>query len=277
VQSDWKATPVITWANPQAIRYGTPLSATQLKAKTNVPGSWVYTPVVGTILSAGGQQTLTATFTPNDAARYNNTQKSVRISVIKATQKITFPTPSELHLGDADYPLTASASSGLPVSYASSAPAMATIVDGNKLHIVAAGKVRITASQGGDPNRRAAANVSKSLTIGTQLAAAAQSLKAPITRADSVRYHSDPSSVTLTANPSANTLATTTSPADGLTVLADDAAIRAFYAEMRSRIEAHNVPGFFGLFTPDYLHHGQQLADQFDDGADMLDGVESFT
>ena len=65
------ATPVVTWANPAAITYGTALSATQLDATTTVPGSFVYTPAAGTVLSAGAGQTLSVTFTPTDTADYN--------------------------------------------------------------------------------------------------------------------------------------------------------------------------------------------------------------
>ncbi len=65
-----KATPVITWANPADIVYGTALSATQLNATTTVPGTFVYTPIGGTVLSAGAAQTLSVTFTPTDAANY---------------------------------------------------------------------------------------------------------------------------------------------------------------------------------------------------------------
>src|SRR6185436_13788222 len=53
-----KATPVITWANPAAITYGTALSATQLNATSSVAGIFVYSPVSGTILNAGANQTL---------------------------------------------------------------------------------------------------------------------------------------------------------------------------------------------------------------------------
>ena len=42
-----KATPVITWATPADIVYGTALSATQLNATTTVPGTFVYTPAAG--------------------------------------------------------------------------------------------------------------------------------------------------------------------------------------------------------------------------------------
>ena len=48
-----KATPVVTWSNPANIVYGTPLSATQLNATANLPGTFVYTPPAGTVLNAG--------------------------------------------------------------------------------------------------------------------------------------------------------------------------------------------------------------------------------
>ena len=50
-----KATPVITWANPADIVYGTALSATQLNATADVAGSFVYTPAAGVKLNAGAQ------------------------------------------------------------------------------------------------------------------------------------------------------------------------------------------------------------------------------
>ena len=47
-----KATPVITWPTPADIIYGAALGATQLNATTTVPGTFVYTPAAGTVLSA---------------------------------------------------------------------------------------------------------------------------------------------------------------------------------------------------------------------------------
>jgi len=75
-----KATPVITWANPAAIPYGTALSGTQLNANANVAGSYVYTPAAGTVLSAGSQ-TLHVAFTPTDTANYNSASKDVTLTV----------------------------------------------------------------------------------------------------------------------------------------------------------------------------------------------------
>ena len=51
----------ITWPAPAPIVYGTPLGSTQLNATANVPGTFSYSPAVGTVLYAG-THTLTCTF-----------------------------------------------------------------------------------------------------------------------------------------------------------------------------------------------------------------------
>ena len=94
-----KATPVITWATPADIVYGTALGATQLNATTTVPGTFVYTPAAGTVLSAGAAQTLSVTFTPTDAANYTTRRKAVAINVLKATPVITWATPADIVYG----------------------------------------------------------------------------------------------------------------------------------------------------------------------------------
>jgi hypothetical protein len=64
-------TPEITWSNPANIVYGTALSSTQLDvraldtvSRASLPGVFIYTPPLGTVLSVG-TQTLQADFTPN--------------------------------------------------------------------------------------------------------------------------------------------------------------------------------------------------------------------
>ena len=49
-----QASPVITWPSPVAVPVGTALGATQLDATANVPGTFVYSPAAGTVLSASG-------------------------------------------------------------------------------------------------------------------------------------------------------------------------------------------------------------------------------
>ncbi len=63
------ANPVITWAPPAAIQQGTAITAAQLDATANVPGTFSYSPSVGTVPPLGTQP-LTATFTPSDKTDY---------------------------------------------------------------------------------------------------------------------------------------------------------------------------------------------------------------
>jgi hypothetical protein len=76
-----KAIPVITWPQPASITVGTPLSATQLDATANVPGTFFYNPSLGTKLPKG-QWTLTTTFTPTDTSNYETRAARVQINVI---------------------------------------------------------------------------------------------------------------------------------------------------------------------------------------------------
>jgi sugar lactone lactonase YvrE len=77
-----KAKPVITWAAPAAITYGTALSATQLNATASVPGVLVYSPAAGAVPPAG-TRTLSVTFTPTDSANYATRTVSVTLTVNK--------------------------------------------------------------------------------------------------------------------------------------------------------------------------------------------------
>ena len=87
----YPATPIITWSNPADITYGTPLSSTQLDASASVPGTFVYTPPSGTVLSVG-TQTLNTTFIPNDTVNYTTASANVSINVTQATPTITWIT-----------------------------------------------------------------------------------------------------------------------------------------------------------------------------------------
>jgi hypothetical protein len=60
-----KATPIITWPTPLAIKYGTLLSPIQLDAKANVAGTFSYSSPLGTKFYIGTHK-LTVIFTPTD-------------------------------------------------------------------------------------------------------------------------------------------------------------------------------------------------------------------
>lgn len=77
--------PVITWANPADIAYLTPLSATQLNATSSVPGTFIYTPDVGTVLNVGNGQILSTLFTPTATTTYNSISANALINVLAPT------------------------------------------------------------------------------------------------------------------------------------------------------------------------------------------------
>jgi hypothetical protein len=59
-----------------------------LNATASVPGTFVYSPVAGTVLSAG-IQTLSVTFTPTDTTHYNSVGSGVSLVVNKALLTVT--------------------------------------------------------------------------------------------------------------------------------------------------------------------------------------------
>jgi subtilisin family serine protease len=84
------------------------------------------------------------------------------VAIAKADQTITFAQPDDKTWGDADFALTATASSGLPVSFSTTGTCT---VSGATAHITSAGSCAITASQAGDDNRNAAADVTRTVLI----------------------------------------------------------------------------------------------------------------
>lgn len=103
-----KATPTITWSNPNGIVYGTELSGTQLNANVTgingatITGTTVYEPTAGTKLDASSQpQTLRCTFTPtgDDAQLYKVISKEVEILVGQATPEIEWNNPTGITYG----------------------------------------------------------------------------------------------------------------------------------------------------------------------------------
>src|SRR5205814_1053590 len=82
------------------IVYSTALGATQLNATAYVPGTLVYAPAAGTVLSAGAHE-LSVTFTPTDAANYSAATATVSLTVLKGTSTIAWPTPADIVYGTA--------------------------------------------------------------------------------------------------------------------------------------------------------------------------------
>src|SRR5207237_2151518 len=83
-------------------------------------------------------------------------------NVAKANQTITFNALANKTFADADFNVSATASSGLSVSF--SATGNCTLA-GNTVHLTGAGSCTITAAQPGNANFNAAANVPQTFTI----------------------------------------------------------------------------------------------------------------
>jgi hypothetical protein len=82
-----QATPIVNWPALAPIANGTPLSATQLDATATgidgatLPGTFTYTPPVGTVLPFG-TQTLNVSFAPTDSTDYTSATGSNSIAVM---------------------------------------------------------------------------------------------------------------------------------------------------------------------------------------------------
>jgi hypothetical protein len=125
---------------------------------------------VATISSAGvvtivgaGSTNITAS-QGGDATYLSATPVTRTLVVNKANQTITFATIPTKSVSDPPFTLSATASSGLAVSYTSSNTAVAT-VSGSTITIVGAGATTLTASQSGNANFNAATSVQQTLTV----------------------------------------------------------------------------------------------------------------
>jgi hypothetical protein len=151
-----KTTPAITWNTPAAVSLGTALSSTQLNATassggTSVAGTFVYSPVAGTVMNTAGAQTLSVTFTPTDSADYNAATGSVTLTVNAAalvTPTVTV-TPASSSISTAlslSVTVAVSGTNGTPtgsvvLSSGSYISATATLSSGSASITIPAGKL----------------------------------------------------------------------------------------------------------------------------------------
>ncbi|RQO76417.1 hypothetical protein DBR40_10935, partial [Pedobacter sp. KBW01] len=116
-----------------------------------------------TTTSSAGNYPITASGAA--AANYNITYVAGTLTVNPTAQTITFAALANKLDTDGTFTLTATASSGLTVTYTSSNPAVARIINGNQVEILKAGVINITASQAGNADYQAATNVVQSFTV----------------------------------------------------------------------------------------------------------------
>jgi hypothetical protein len=87
---------------------------------------------------------------------------SQTFAIAKADQTISFGALADKTLGEADFTVSATAASGLDVSFAASG---ACTVTGSTVHITGVGSCTITASQAGDSNWNPAPDVSRTFAV----------------------------------------------------------------------------------------------------------------
>jgi serine/threonine protein phosphatase PrpC len=111
-----RATPTIAWPAPGKVPYGTLLRDSQLNATASVPGTFVYTPGPGTLLSAG-EHTPSVVFTPANLSDYAPAQAAASLCVIRETPVIHWPTPDPINTVTPLGPAQLNASASVPGSF----------------------------------------------------------------------------------------------------------------------------------------------------------------
>ncbi|RYY35235.1 MAG: hypothetical protein EOP46_10740, partial [Sphingobacteriaceae bacterium] len=150
-----------------------PYDVTSIKLRPTPSDIFASAEVAGTPVSSGVES---AAYSLNTGTNIINTQITAEDGITKKTytvtvtraqtpQTITFNAlPAKIY-GDGNFSAGATASSGLPLTYASSNAAVATIDNTGAITIKGAGTTNITASQAGNAIYLAATSVSQSLTI----------------------------------------------------------------------------------------------------------------
>ena len=111
-------------------------------------------------LTGAGSCTITA-HQVGDATWFAAADVAQSFAIAKGAQSITFGALGGKTFGDADFAVSATASSGLTVTFGA---AGGCTITGNSVHITDAGLCTITASQAGDANWNAAADVPQAFT-----------------------------------------------------------------------------------------------------------------
>ena len=180
------------------------------------------------IVSAG---TVSITASQSGSTLYNAAPNvSQQLTISPAAQTIIFSALTAKTYGATDYAPVASVASKLPVSFTSSNPAVATILNGN-IHIVGAGTSTITASQAGNTDYSAAAAVSQTLTVNKAALIIKPTNQAiiygaaiPTLTLTYTGFVNGDTQAILTTQPAVVTTATATSPAGSYTITASGAA-----------------------------------------------------
>ncbi len=120
--------------------------------------------IEGNMLSIIGAGTVVITALQGGDKNYHPQLVEQILIIKKATQYITFSPIASKKFGDSPFGVTASASSGLPVTFSSGRKPIARVT-GNKVTIVGAGTASIIASQSGNSNYLAAPDIIQTFPV----------------------------------------------------------------------------------------------------------------
>ncbi len=172
-----KIMPTVTWTNPAAITYGTPLSTIQLNAILSVAGKCVYTPAAGTVLSAG-TQTLSVLCTPADTTNYATpAATTVTLTVNKAAPTVTLVASAKTLNYGSTLTLTATLSAGTTgtVNFQDTYNGVTSIIGSGTItnniaqlaiNTLGNGSHTMKAIYGGDLNNNSATSQAVTVTVG---------------------------------------------------------------------------------------------------------------
>ncbi len=132
------AAATIRWSQPEPIAFGTMLSSAQLNATSSIPGTFLYHPGAGTLLSAG-VQTLVVDFVPRDATLYSPATEQVKLIVKAAKPVLSWTVPVEVSVG--------TTLSAVQLNATATAPASGALIAGSYAYSPALGTVLMTAGQ----------------------------------------------------------------------------------------------------------------------------------
>jgi gliding motility-associated-like protein len=158
-----KASATITLSNLSQSYDGTAKSVTATTSPANLTGVTVTYNGSATLPIAAGTYSVVASLTNTN---YTATSATGTLTIGNLSQTITFAALANKTFGDADFALSATGgTSGNAVTFTSSNTNVATI-SGSTVTIIGSGTTTITASQAGNANLTAAADVQQALTVG---------------------------------------------------------------------------------------------------------------
>ena len=164
-----KATPAITFGAAPTPTFGGG-NFTVSASTTNTDSSTLTYSVMsgpcalvsGATFSSSGAGTCVVKADGAATTNFNAAANTQNVTIAKANQTITFPPLADKTFGDPDFTVSATASSGLTVSFTASGQCTVT---GSTVHLTAVGSCTITAKQAGDLNYNAASDLPRTFNI----------------------------------------------------------------------------------------------------------------